>query len=85
MVTGLVVNDGLKVPSYIKKEIRLHLYFANKWGVKEHLERQNRGLKTKIKSNFRDYLLGKIHFVNSVEPHTGQKMLELFNQISWEI
>ena len=36
-VTGLVVNDGLSIPSAYRKKLRQELYYCQKYGVEEHL------------------------------------------------
>ncbi|MDW3038324.1 MULTISPECIES: reverse transcriptase family protein [Bacillus cereus group] len=82
-VTGLIVSGtSLRVPRKYKRDIWKHLLFLKKRGVKEHLEY----IKNKSGSNksaYRDWLLGKIMFVKSIEPTVGNKMLFEFNQIKW--
>lgn len=80
VVTGLTVNDGIKVSKKFKREIAKHLYFAKKYGVSSHLERTECNKKA-----YRDWLLGNILFVKSIEPETGEAMLNKFNCIEWGI
>jgi len=35
------------------------------------------------KSGYKDWLLGRINFVYSIEPEVGKKMLEEFGEIMW--
>jgi len=80
-VTGLSIhNDCVRVPQHFKKEIEHHLHHCLKNGVNIHR------IKAKIKNrNFRDWLLGKICFIASIEPEVGQKYYALFNKIEWPI
>ena len=78
IVTGLIINDGVKVQKLFKREVRKHLYFAKKFGVNGHL--------THIgchKKAYRDWLLGCILFVRSVEFDVGESMLVDFDSIDW--
>jgi len=84
-VTGVVVNEGLRVNSAYKKKVLSELFFSEKSGVKNHLDFLKDKNKQEIKSNYKDHLLGKIYFIYSIEPVTGKKMLEKFDQIKWEI
>lgn len=84
-VTGVVVNDGVRVNSAYKKKVFSELFFSEKFGIKNHLEFLKDKNQEEIKSNYKDHLLGKIYFIHSVEPDTGKKMLEQFDQIKWEI
>ncbi len=84
-VTGLVVNNGVRVKRKYKQKVRTELYHCLKHGPEDHLAwlRKNKGLEEK--SNYRDYLLGKICFIYSVEPKVGKEYLEMYNQINWEL
>lgn len=78
IVTGLTVTNGVHVPKKYKKDIWYHLHYCNLVGPKEHLA------KNKIyKSNFKDWLFGRICFVYSIEPEVGKKMMDAFNEILW--
>lgn len=84
IVTGLSVVNGVKVPKKFKKETDKHLHYCNTLGVSEHLSY----LKKKNnfnKSGFREWLLGRIYFIYSVEPDVGKKMLKEFDSINWLI
>ena len=63
MVTGLLINGGVRIPKKYKKEIYRHLYFCQKYGAVSHFNRIAPG-----KGYGKDWLLGKIRFVHSVEP-----------------
>lgn len=80
-VTGLSVNGQfVKVPKKLKTEIEHHLFHCIKNGVHNHLKVcniQNR--------NFKDWLLGKISFVNSIEPELGKRYFSQFSMIVWPI
>ena len=77
-VTGLLINGQVRVPRIYKKDIYRHLHFCLKYGGLNHFNH--------IKSSYnmsRDWLLGRIFFVNAVEPKEAKKMLYLFNQVDW--
>ncbi|MGG0747259.1 reverse transcriptase family protein [Priestia megaterium] len=78
IVTGLTVSNGVHVPKRYKKEIWKHLYYCKKFGPNEHLD--HIGMS---KSSYRDWLFGRISYVYCIEPHTGIKMMEKFNEIPW--
>jgi RNA-directed DNA polymerase len=80
-VTGLEVGNGITVPRPYKKSIWRHLHFCKKFGEQAHLQKIGMSEKT----NFHDWLLGKIMFVNMVEPLTGSSMLKAFNEIPWTL
>lgn len=77
-VTGLLINERVRVPRTYKKDIYRHLHFCLKYGGLSHFNH--------IKSSYnmsRDWLLGRIFYVNAVEPEEAKKMLYLFNQVDW--
>lgn len=77
-VTGLLINGKVRVPRIYKKDIYRHLHFCLKYGGMSHFNH--------IKSSYnmsRDWLLGRIFYVNAVEPKEAKKMLYLFNQVDW--
>ncbi|MBQ1601104.1 MAG: RNA-directed DNA polymerase [Ruminococcus sp.] len=71
-VTGLTVNEKLSVPSDYKRTLRQELYYAKKFGLENVIQKQN--LTDYISGGKADaaryamHLLGKLHFVLSVEP-----------------
>lgn len=80
-VTGLSVNnDFVTIPRKRKSEIEHHLYHCIKNGVEMHMSKC--GIK---KRNFKDWLLGNIAFIHSVEKELGEKYFTEFNKISWPI
>lgn len=80
-ITGLSVhNDKVKVPKKYKSNIEHHLHHCIKNGVIAHLKHnriENR--------NYKDWLLGSICFINSIEPELGEKLFYKFNEINWPI
>lgn len=79
MVTGLVVNEKLSVPSKTKKYLRQQIYYSKKFGVDNNL--QNQGLD---KSNFKDHLYGLAYFVKMVEKDCGQNFIRELDEIKWD-
>ena len=58
-VTGLVVNDKLNVTSEYRKKIRQEIYFCQKFGLTEHLQR----IGEEDEKRYLSSLLGRISFV----------------------
>lgn len=79
-VTGLLVNgEKIRVSKKYKREIYQELYFCEKFGVENHLKRIACN-----KSFYKEYIYGKIYFVNMVEPEEAKKMFEIAERIQWE-
>jgi RNA-directed DNA polymerase len=80
-VTGLSVNnDHVTIPKKRKIDIEHHLFHCIKNGVEAHIS------KCEIKNkNFKDWLLGNISFVFSVEKELGEKFFADYNKIQWPI
>lgn len=64
-VTGIIVNEKVSVPKSYKRQIRQAVYYCQKYGVYEHLNKT--GSKTD-KNAFLAELRGRINYVLSVEP-----------------
>lgn len=83
VVTGITVNNGLFVDKKILREIEQELYYCIKFGYRNHLDFKYKNAK--IKSNYKDWLYGKICFIYSVENKTGEELYKKFNLIDWSI
>jgi RNA-directed DNA polymerase len=80
-ITGLSVNnEKVTIPKKRKIDIEHHLFHCIKNGVEEHLSKC--GITNK---NFKDWLLGNIAFVFSVEKELGEKYFADYNKIQWPI
>ena len=79
MVTGIVVNEKLSVPTKTKKYIRQQIYFSKKFGVKDNLRKQNIN-----KTNYREHLYGLAYFIKMVESDYGNELLRDLSEIDWE-
>lgn len=77
-VTGLLINGRVRVPRAYKKDIYRHLHFCLKYGGLGHFRR----IRSQYKMS-REWLLGRIFYVNAVEPKEAQKMLCMYNQVDW--
>lgn len=77
-VTGLLIDSHVRVSSRYKRDILRHIHFCQKYGVKGHTQRV-----CPEKTNFQQWLYGRICFVYSVEPDVGRKMFEEFDKIDW--
>lgn len=72
-VTGVAVNDRLSVSRATVRRIRAILHNARFTG----LEAQNRDQHP----HFRDWLLGMIGWIQMVQPETGDKLRDRFDQL----
>ena len=77
-VTGLTVGNGVHVSKAYRNEILRELHFCERFTPAVHS-------KTKYpdKMFYKEWLLGRIQFVRSVDEATGNKMLERFNNLNW--
>ncbi len=80
IVTGLLINGSIRIPKKFKKEVFRHLYFCKKFGPSKHFE-----LLAPNKSYTKEWLVGKILFVNLVEPEVAKLMFAKVKEIDWEI
>ncbi len=73
VVTGLVVNDGTRVPRRTVRQIRAILHRAQFEGI----EAQNRTGH----SNFRGWLEGMIAYISMVQPDRGAELREAYQRL----
>lgn len=78
-VTGLIVNDGVKVKRKLKKELDKHIYFSNKYGVFNHLQK----IGMEDKSFFKEYLFGLAAYIKMIEEEKGKEYFEKLNNLNW--
>lgn len=78
-VTGLLVNEGVKIRRSFKKDIEKHIYYCEKYGIFNHLKQ----IGMEEKSFYKEYLYGKVNFIRSVEPEIGNHFLERLNKLDW--
>jgi RNA-directed DNA polymerase len=87
IVTGLTVTHSFHIPKKFRQEIYKHLYYyySRKYGAFEHLKRwmKDNQKMNEITYGFKDWLLGNICYINSIDHENGQKMLNQFNKIKW--
>lgn len=79
VVTGLNVNSKVSVPKKKRKQIYSHLHNCIQFGPYNHLEKIN----MRRKMNYRDWLLGHILYIYSIQPEVGKKMKSRFDMINW--
>ena len=70
-VTGIVVNDGLSVPSEYRRQIRKEVYYIKRFGLDAHLKRT--GAEVNAEQYLRS-LLGRISYVLSVNSFDREMM-----------
>ncbi|MDR6406120.1 MULTISPECIES: reverse transcriptase domain-containing protein [Chryseobacterium] len=81
LVTGLTVSNDIHIHRKFKKEVKKHIYGCLNFGVENHLnhiEKNDLGF-------YKEWLLGKIYFIYSIEPKYAKKLLEDYNKIIWLI
>lgn len=68
-VTGIVVNEKAQVSKTYRREVRQAVYYCEKYGVQEHLQRS--GAKEwlqKGEERYLQHLLGKVNYILQVNP-----------------
>lgn len=78
-VTGLLVNEEVKIRRKFKKEVEQQLYFCEKHGVMGHLNFTGNSHR----SFFKEYLYGKVNFIKSIEKEYGEELLSRLNNLDW--
>lgn len=80
IVTGLIINEHVPtIPREVKDNIKMHLYYAKKFGIPEHCK--NKGFRSVI--GFKNHLEGLINYVTSVNPEQGKKYEKAFLTLPW--
>ncbi len=79
LVTGLTVSNDLHVHRKFKKEVKKHIYGCLNFGVENHLNH----IKKNDTRFYKEWLLGKIYFIYSIEPEYAKKLLNDYNKIIW--
>ncbi|MBE4909199.1 RNA-directed DNA polymerase [Bacillus luteolus] len=79
MVTGLVVNEKIRIPPKTKKYLRQQIYYAKKYGVTSSLSKQGQ-----TKANYKGHLFGLAHFIKMVEQEYGDNFIRELKEIDWE-
>lgn len=78
MVTGLLVDEKVRVPGRYKRDIMRHIHFCRKFGGREHFNR----IRPQMAFG-REWLEGRIKYVYSIEPNVAKKMWEEYERIDW--
>lgn len=77
-VTGIIVNNHIRVDKRYKQYLRQQIYYCNKFGIDNHMEKISCEL-----SGYRDHLYGIAYFIKMVEREEGEKWLEKLDRINW--
>jgi len=72
MVTGIVVNDLLRIPRRDRRRFRAILHNCEKHGVAS---------QARDRDNFSDYLRGFASYIHMVHPEEGRELLERVKQL----
>jgi len=79
LVTGLTVNTKVSVPKKKRRMINTHIHDCIRFGPYNHLKK----CKMDSKSNYREWLLGNILYIYSINPKAAKKMKANFDKIDW--
>lgn len=77
IVTGLLVNERVKVPKKFKNRLKQEIYYCRKYGVSQHLHAIGRNSAV----NFKEYMYGKAYFIKMVEPGIGNDFLNQLDEL----
>lgn len=78
IVTGLIVNDKLKVNSKLIMELKNAIYYSMKFGVLNHMKFANIDF-----SFYKEHLYGMAYFVKMVDSQRGDLFLNQLDDIAW--
>ena len=78
IVTGLIVNDKLKVNENIILELKNVTYYAKKFGIVNHMEKE--GIDNYF---YKEYIYGKAYFLKMVDKTLGEFYLDKLDEIEW--
>lgn len=68
-VTGIVVNEKPQVSREYRRKLRREVYYCEKYGVREHLERTNQSeYLEKGEIRYLQHLIGKVNYILQVNP-----------------
>lgn len=75
-VTGLSVFDGQypRVPKYIKRNVRLQIYYIKKYGIADHFERM--GVPELAYEFYYNKVRGTVDYINAIEPDLAEKLYD---------
>jgi hypothetical protein len=77
IITGLrVFNDRIQVPRNYIRKIEQDIYYLNKYGLNSYKEHEKI-----LNNNYLGHLVGKIKFVEYIEPLKGKKLYDEFLKI----
>lgn len=65
IVTGIVVNEKLHVPSDYRRKLRQEIYFCQKYGIDDHMQRCSLSVP---KDKYLQQLLGRVNYVLQIDP-----------------
>lgn len=77
LVTGLIVNEKVKIPKRFKRKFKQELYYCRKYGISQHLHATGRDNAI----NFREYMYGKAYFIKMVETDLGKYYLNQLDEL----
>ena len=80
MVTGLTITHNVNVPKAYRKDVWRELHFLKKFGYESHLQKHQEVIGKEI-GFYKQWLLGRIMYIRSVNETCGNKMLDEFNSV----
>lgn len=78
-VTGLIVNEYVRVPRKLERYLSQQIYYSKKFSVYSHLKKTGNS-----RSNFKEHLYGIANFIKMVNPEKGESYIEKLNEIEWD-
>jgi retron-type reverse transcriptase len=87
VVTGIVVNEAVRVPRELRRELRAILFNCEKNGVEAEAKKWAKARKKRVEGfegtakNFPQYLRGIAAYLNMVQPEHGAPLLRRVNEL----
>lgn len=78
VVTGLIVNSGVKANKQIINELNKAIFFIKKYGIQDHMAHEKINF-----SAYKEHLYGLAYFINMIDRTQGKCYIEQLNSIDW--
>ena len=80
VVTGIVVNDALRIPRELRRELRAIVHNCEKQGVQSQAKKWHPKFNGNVGA-FSQYLRGIAAYLNMVQPEHGAELLRRVNEL----
>ena len=79
IVTGLIVNNKLRVNKKLINELELAIYYIDRFGINNH-----KNFIKSTKFHYKEHLYGIAYYINQVNNELGRYYLTKLNDLRWD-